>query len=146
MIVFVVYFICTRKVKLLFYCLYSENTSTVRWCFWRPEVRVICPWCRSYSQGCRWRRGFRPSLTSAVSCETSIAVHVPSLHKSSIAKPCKTSNKCCRVWYLSLLLALQWLRGNRATDTRYHGELVQRVAPQKLANCSVYRYTYVDRS
>ena len=28
------------KMELLFYCLYSKNTSTVRWCFWCPELRV----------------------------------------------------------------------------------------------------------
>ena len=32
----------------------------------------------------------------AVSCGL-VAVHVPSLHKSSIVKPRKTSSKCCRV-------------------------------------------------
>ena len=34
---------------------------------------------------------------------------------------------------------------NNTTDVRYEGEIV-RVAPQKLATCSAYRYTYVDRS
>ena len=33
-----------------------------------------------------------------VSCKTR-AVHVPSLHKSSIAKPHKMSSKCCIVWH-----------------------------------------------
>ena len=33
-----------------------------------------------------------------------------------------------------------------ATDVVYEGETVQRVVPQKLATCSPYRYTYVDRS
>ena len=28
-----------------------------------------------------------------------------------------------------------------ATDVRYKGEIVQRVAPQKLVTCLVYRYT-----
>ena len=66
------------KIKLLFYCSYSKNASTVRWRFWRPELRVntfFCSWCRSYSQGRQWMCRFRTSLATAmlfaVSCETS---------------------------------------------------------------------------
>ena len=71
-----------------------------------------------------------------------VAFHVPSLHKSSIAKPRKMSNKRYRV---CLVLALWWLRGNSATDVGYNGETVQRVVIQKLVTCMAYRYTYVDR-
>ena len=34
----------------------------------------------------------------AVSCGL-VAIHVPSLQKSSIVKPRKTSSKCCRVYH-----------------------------------------------
>ena len=61
----------------------------------------------------------------AVSCRL-VAIHVPLLHKSSIVKPRETSRKCCRV---------PWLRSNSATDVVYIGEIVQCVAPQKLATC-----------
>ena len=55
------------KMKLIFYCSYSKNASTVRWRFWHPELWVntfFCSWCRSYDQGCQWRRRFQPSLAS----------------------------------------------------------------------------------
>ena len=84
------------------------------------------------------------AMPFTVSCGL-VAVHVPSLHKSSIVKLHKTSSKWCRVCHSSLLLALPWLRGNSATDVVYEGEIVQCVAPQKFATCSAYRYTYVDR-
>jgi len=82
----------------------------------------------------------------AVSCGL-VAVHVPSLHKSSIVKPRKTSSKCCRVCH-----------GTKVCFSLFHGsEVIARltsctkgklcnvhVAHQKLATCSAYRYTYVD--
>ena len=46
----------------------------------------------------------------------------------------------------SLVLTLQWLRGNSGTDVGYDGEIGQCVVTQKLATCIAYRYTYVDRS
>ena len=70
-----------------------------------------------------------------------VAVHVPSLHKSSISSLARHQTNA-----VGLLLALSWLKSNSTTDVVYEGEIVQRVSPQKLATCSAYRYTYVDRS
>ena len=54
-------------------------------------------------------------------CARLVAVHVPLLHKSSIAKPRKSSN---RLWSspLKFGFTLQWLRGNSVTDVGYDGE------------------------
>ena len=61
-----------------------------------------------------------------------VAVHVPSLHKSSIAKHCKTSSNAVdfatKVWF-------SLFGGSEVTDIGYEGEIVQHVVTQKLANC-----------
>ena len=44
------------------------------------------------------------------------------------------------------LLMLTWLKSISAIDVVYDGEIVQRVAPQKLTAHLAYRYTYIDRS
>ena len=57
-------FVVNIKMKLLlFYCSYSQNTSTARWCFWYPIVWVNTFFLLLVSilqPGTPWRRGFRP--------------------------------------------------------------------------------------
>ena len=70
-----------------------------------------------------------------------VVIDVPSLHKSSIAKPRKICQAIAVEFATSLVLALRWLRSNSATDIEYEGEIVQCVVTQKLATCIAYRYT-----
>ena len=79
------------KMKLLFYCLWSKNVSTVRWRFWHPELRIntFLLFLVSILQlGMLWRRGSDPRVSQAtpLRCRArQVSVHVPSLHKPSIA-------------------------------------------------------------
>ena len=87
------------------YCSYSKNASTA-------SRRVAFLTFRSVSKHILFALGVNPTARDAgkgvrsdlvsqatpfaVSCGL-VAIHVPSLHKSSIVKPRKTSSKCCRV-------------------------------------------------
>jgi len=89
-------------MKLLFYCSYSKNKH--------GEVAFLT--FMSASKHVLFALGVNPTARDAgegggsylvsqatpfaVSCGL-VAVHIPSLHKSSIVKPHKTSSKCCRV-------------------------------------------------
>ena len=87
-------------MKLLFYCSYSKNASTVRWHFSSLEVRVntfsfalgVHPTARDTGEG-RGSDIVSQGTPFTVSCKTR-SVHVPLPHKSSIAKPCKMSLSC----------------------------------------------------
>ena len=76
-----------------------------------------------------------------------LAIHVLcyiSLVSPSLAR-CQVSTVELATNCFSLLM-LTWLKSISATDIVYEGEIVQRVAPQKLTVHLAYRYTYIDKS
>ena len=63
-------------------------------------------------------------------------------HYTSLVSPSLARRQVNAVEFaISLVLALRWLRSNSATYVAYEGEIVQRVATQKLVTCIAYRYT-----
>ena len=87
---------------LLFYF----HASTIRWRFWHPEKQVNTFFVLSANHRARdalkveVHRGSDLVLQAtpfAVSRARLVPIRAPSLRKSSIAKPRKTSSKCCRV-------------------------------------------------
>ena len=91
------------KVKLLFYCLYSKkckHSELAFLTFMSASEHVLFdlgvdPTARDTGEG-RGSDLVTQVMPFAVSCGL-VAVHVPSLHKSNIIKPRKTSSKCYRV-------------------------------------------------
>ena len=85
-------------MKLLFYCSYSKKVAFLTFRSARKQVSFalgVDPTARDAGED-RGSDLVSQATPFAVSCEL-VAVHVPSLHTSSIAKLHKTSSKWCRV-------------------------------------------------
>ena len=67
-----------------------------------------------------------------------VSVHVPSLHKSSIASLARHQANATE---FATKVCFSLLNGSEVNDVGYEGGVVQRVALHKLATCSAYRYT-----
>ena len=136
------------KMKLLFYSLYSKNVSTVRWRFWHPEVWVNTSFLLLVSilqPGTQWRRGsdLRISQATPLQCRTrQVSVHVPSLHKPSIASLARRQANAVE---FTTKFASRSSMAHWGIAIEYKLEIVQCVATRKLMTCLAYRYTYVDR-
>ena len=136
------------KMKLLFYCSCSKNISTVRWCFWHSELRLNTFFLLLVSilqPGTLWRRGsdLRVSQATPSQCRArQVSVHVPSLHKPSIASLARRQANAVE---FTTKFAFWSSIAHWGIAIGYKGEIVQHVATRKLMTCLAYRYTYVDR-
>ena len=77
-------------MKFSFYCSYSKNASMVRWHSWHPEVWINLLLVSILHQGMPWIKAGVPTsqsckLHSFKCCVRLVSVHVPLVHKSSIA-------------------------------------------------------------
>ena len=136
------------KMKLLFCCSCSKNVSTVQWRFWYQKVRVNTFFLLLVSilqPGTLWRWGSNLRVSQATPSQClakQVSIHVPSLHKPSIASLTRRQANAVEFTtkFASCSLMAHW-----GIAVGYKGEIVQCVATCKLITCLAYRYTYVDR-
>ena len=133
------------KMKL-FYCLCSKNVSTMRWRFWHQEVWVYTFFLLLVSilqPGTLWTRGSNlrvPQATPSQCRAREVSIHVPSLHKPSIASLARRQANAVE---FSTKFATHSSMAHWGIAARYKGKIVQCVATRKLM--LAYRYTYIDR-